>query len=364
MALADLDGDLDLDVVLARAGEVEVLLGDGAGALAAGAVFPTGLGDGPQRLAAGDLDGDGEPDLAVLRDAPVGELALLFGQDAKFMSPMLDVFGAQPGALWLGDVDDDEHDDLLSYNAAGASTLSLRAGDGQGGLAPEVGVYADPLQAPAAGPSQDGTLAVVRPRVSPDSVALELLRYDAGSFGPTRVISTTGTTPISAAGFALFEGSGELDLFALRDLQGATALQMWYGGTTMHEAVIGGSKAIGGVGDVDGDAFADLVTFTPGEPGSRCNSSTRGSVRCARWSTRSTGCSRRRSSRSATSTPTGRPTSSPRARGRRWRSCARPNEESRTTSGSPPTRRPARAMHTNYEPITVRPASTRSVERR
>ncbi|MCR9076406.1 MAG: FG-GAP-like repeat-containing protein, partial [bacterium] len=66
VALGDLDGDGDLDMAVATAikNEMNVLLNTGDGTFAP----PTGyiVGDGPGRVTLGDLDGDGDLDMAVV----------------------------------------------------------------------------------------------------------------------------------------------------------------------------------------------------------------------------------------------------------------------------------------------------------
>ena len=65
VAIGDLDGDLDLDLVVANEGghNVSVLLNAGDGTFAADVTY--GAGDDPKSVAMGDLDGDLDLDLAV-----------------------------------------------------------------------------------------------------------------------------------------------------------------------------------------------------------------------------------------------------------------------------------------------------------
>ena len=67
-ALADVDGDGDLDAVSLRQDEATglcTMLNNGDGTFELGALQP--LPDEPRSLAVGDFDGDGDPDVAVLR---------------------------------------------------------------------------------------------------------------------------------------------------------------------------------------------------------------------------------------------------------------------------------------------------------
>ncbi|MCH7702528.1 MAG: VCBS repeat-containing protein [Planctomycetes bacterium] len=66
VAIGDLDGDGDADLVVANSSDdnVSVLLNNGDGTFAAHVLY--GVGNGPSSVAIGDLDGDGDADLAVV----------------------------------------------------------------------------------------------------------------------------------------------------------------------------------------------------------------------------------------------------------------------------------------------------------
>ena len=67
LTAADFDGDgfADLAVPNYDGDNVTILRNDGSGDLAEPGTSPEGAGDGPRDVAAGDLDGDMDPDLAV-----------------------------------------------------------------------------------------------------------------------------------------------------------------------------------------------------------------------------------------------------------------------------------------------------------
>ena len=66
IAAVDLDGDRDLDVAVAGAAGVELLLNGGDGRLSAGGAVP--VGSNPSNMTSGDLDVDGDIDLATVND--------------------------------------------------------------------------------------------------------------------------------------------------------------------------------------------------------------------------------------------------------------------------------------------------------
>ena len=80
-ALIDFDGDGDLDLALSTEGpdKVELLRNAGGGAYEPAFSVPTGSGTSPEGLAAGDFDGDGDPDLAAALFS-AGQVQLLLNQ--------------------------------------------------------------------------------------------------------------------------------------------------------------------------------------------------------------------------------------------------------------------------------------------
>lgn len=123
LRLADVTGDSDLDVVVsngAATGEAGVLTGDGSGGFSAPSVIASTSGANPTRLATGDLNGDGDVDLAfsnagsdsveTLENDGTGGFggALTFGLNG----------GAIPQAVAVGDVNADSRPDMVTANGS------------------------------------------------------------------------------------------------------------------------------------------------------------------------------------------------------------------------------------------------------
>ena len=66
-ATADFDGDGDTDLAVSNADDdnISILRNAGGGNFTQPATSPESVGDNPRRQVAADLDGDGDPDLAV-----------------------------------------------------------------------------------------------------------------------------------------------------------------------------------------------------------------------------------------------------------------------------------------------------------
>lgn len=132
LALADIDGDANLDVLATLAGrdEVVVLAGDGTGELAELVRFSS-EGQAPHAVAAADLDGDGdndvlvgnrggEPSLRVFDNAGDGTLQ----ERGNYPEPGL-------GALATGDLDGDGDIDVVLTTLDAQAVVTLR-NDGGG----------------------------------------------------------------------------------------------------------------------------------------------------------------------------------------------------------------------------------------
>src|SRR5579883_508270 len=147
VALADLDGDGMLDLAVANdrylsiacpPPTVSVLLNRGGGAFAAKIDYVTG-GDAAASVAAGDLDGDGRPDLVTC--GYPGQMSVMLNDAAVpgTFPTHTDYWTHVAASVALGDLDGDGKLDVVVANSfGGASLLSVFFNQGGGALSAKV----------------------------------------------------------------------------------------------------------------------------------------------------------------------------------------------------------------------------------
>jgi VCBS repeat-containing protein len=210
VAVGDFNGDGDPDLAVANefAGSVSVLLGGAGGSFSAATNIATG--GFPFAVAVGDFNGDSDPDLAVA-DGFNGIIKVLLGSSGgAFTGPTNFPAGSFPASVAVGDFNDDGDPDLAVADQAAGEILVLRGTTGGGFTAPTIVGTATGPYSVAVGEfngDADPDLAVADPYSG--NVLVLLGSAGANFTAPATVAS--GADPDSVA-VGDFNGDGDPDL--------------------------------------------------------------------------------------------------------------------------------------------------------
>ena len=261
VALEDMDGDGDLDGVVAClfANSVKVLRNNGAGSFASWTGFGWGGSPaGPQALAVGDLDGDGDRDIVVALGNS-NTIAVLRNDGGFFPLAWSDTGCTAPESIALGDVNGDGRLDIAVSCRLGARVrIYLNAGGGTftPGATPLV---IAPLTVKLADMDGDGNKDLVVVRGNTNSVAV-LAGDGAGHFAPARDVAADADPWFMVV--VDWDGDGDLDVATGGyTTRASTAVLNTAVGCPASAAlsVTGGSVA---EGDVGAASLSFLVTLS------------------------------------------------------------------------------------------------------
>ena len=219
VAIGDLDGDLDGDVIAATndlyyTSNVSVLLGDGSGGFSA----PTNFAviSYPFSVAVGDLDGDGDADdIAVVNGSDDNVLVLLGDGSGGFSAQTTFAVGVAPYSVAIGDLDSDGNVDDLAVANIGGDNVSVLLGDNSGGFSAQTTFAVGNAPTSVAVGDLDGDgdaddIAVAN--VNDDNVSV-LLGDGSGGFSAQTTFSV-GNAPNSVA-IGDLDGDGVADDIAV-----------------------------------------------------------------------------------------------------------------------------------------------------
>ncbi len=261
LALGDLDGDHDIDLVATSESEgwMTVAMNRGDGTFAPGIRYPVG-GSGEVVMLA-DIEQDGDLDAAVLAPT-VGRLAVALNLgNGAFFSPYIFFIGGSPESGALVDFDGDGEPDLaVSDNLR--LLIAVRRGHGNG-------AFGDPTEYPlglfltkltSGDFDGDGRPDLAAINTRPPMLAILLNEGDGRFATPVRYSLEDGPTAVSAADF---DGDGRDDLAAMAPYASSLTVLLGYGAggfaaVTRHTLWDLPSAGLVSA-DIDADGILDLA---------------------------------------------------------------------------------------------------------
>ena len=260
-AAGDFNGDSDPDLAVANleSEHVSILVG-GPGATFTG---PTNIAAGPRPIgvAVADFNGDTDPDLAVANNAERTVSILLGGAGASFSAPTPFTTGGGSENVAVGEFNGDSDPDLAVPNR-NVDKVSVLLGEVDGTFSPRVNydIGPDPLGVVIAdfNGDSDPDLAVTNHAAPPNVSILE--GQAAGVFGnPSQ--ASAGQNPVGIAA-GEFNGDSDPDLAVTNYLGGSVSVLLGTAGSGFAAptdyATQAGSHAVA-IGDLNGDSDPDLA---------------------------------------------------------------------------------------------------------
>ena len=275
LVIANLDGDNHADLAVAGVdGSVTVFHGRGDGTFeSAFSVSPGIAGIAAIAITSADLDGDGLDDLALLsqsdssRALPHVLVTVLLNRNGGFAAPAVYAPGGGARSITAGDLNGDGRPDLVTGNNPGSVSVFLNRGDGSFGDAVtyEAPGYVSCVALGDLDGDGDPDLAT-----ADEAGSMNVLRNDGhGAF--TFAGNTLLYGRAECVTLADFDGDGHADVAVSRDDLGEVIALAGRGdGTFLHPALYfatgAGAHGIAS-GDLNGDRRPDVVTADMGTGG-------------------------------------------------------------------------------------------------
>lgn len=265
VAAGDLNNDGIPDLAVANSGDntVSVLLGRGDGTYQPQVTYATG--SGPYAVAIGDFSGDGNLDLAITNLSENTVSILMGNGDGTFQKQKVYATGGGPNAVAVGDLNGDGILDLAVANQ-GDETVSVLLGKGNGTFQTEQPYTAGggPTSVAVGDFNGDEALDLAVANNTDNTVSI-LLGNGDGTFQSQKTYAT-GKNPISIAA-ADFNNDGKLDLAVANLSANTVSVLMGNGDGTLQSQTtyaVGSGPYSLAASDLNVDGRTDLIVVNSG----------------------------------------------------------------------------------------------------
>jgi hypothetical protein len=271
VALADIDGDRDLDLIASSHDSAAIWIwrGSGNGHFAQGAKVPAMLTTKRPHnhgLVVGDLDRDGDADVIVADQTARAIAVLLADGKGGFAAPVRIELAGQPYPPALGDVDGDGRLDLV-VPLLDRQAIAILLGDGRGGFRNAAGspvptVHPRPYGIAIGDLDRDGTADVIVSQDDTDEISILLGDGRGGMRAAPSSPINAGRRIGSRLAAVDVDHDGALDLVGAGSGSLVVMRGDGHGGFAQPEVeACGGWSAV--ATDVDGNGTIDVIAPEP-----------------------------------------------------------------------------------------------------
>jgi autotransporter-associated beta strand protein len=273
LAVADVNGDLSPDVVVANysLNQVSVLLNNSAPQTGFQVQQIPGVGTalGGHTIQAGDLIGNGIPDL-VVGDSSPGMVSVLLGNgNGTFQAPtsyMLLSSSSYPSSVLLADLTGDGKLDIITDDASGSINVLMGNGNGTFQAATSFSAGAGSYCLAIADLNGDNIPDLIQANRSPGTGLKVLIGNGNGTFQAPTNISGIQAQTLNSLAVADLTGNGINDLVVAQEAQDTVWVLLGNGNGTFQAATSFTSNLNGQgpdsvvVADINGDNKPDILT--------------------------------------------------------------------------------------------------------